>query len=162
MYWRQRTLSDFLSQSKSSKLPLMSPWFIFHKSSCINQFLWNHAKSSNSISGFKDSLFIANSPSNKINFQQLSMYGCNAFPRNTISYHTTGGEQIELNYFILSIIIEILKHNKDTSFPLIACSLAAGLLLILKISNIDVEMTVCISVPQANVRNKGIIREGTW
>lgn len=106
-------------------------------------------------------MFIANSPSNKINFQQLSMYGCNVFPRNTISYRTTGGEQIELNYFILSIIIEILKHNKDTSFPLIACSLAAGILLILKFSNIDVEVTVCISAPQASVRNKGIVREGT-
>lgn len=107
-------------------------------------------------------MFIANSPSNKkINFQQLSMYGCNVFPENTISYHTTGGEQIELNYFILSLIIEILKHNKDTFFPLIACSLAAGILLIFKISNIDVEVTICISVPKASVRNKGIVREGT-
>lgn len=45
------------------------------------------------------------------------MYGCNVFPWNTILYHPTGGEQIELNFFILSLIIEILKHNKDTFFP---------------------------------------------
>ena len=45
------------------------------------------------------------------------MYGCHVFPWNTILYHPTGGEQIELNFFILSLIIEILKHNKDTFSP---------------------------------------------
>ena len=82
------------------------------------------------------------------------MYGCHVFPWNTILYHPTGGEQIELNFFILSLIIEILKHNKDTFFPLIASSLAADILLILKISNIDVDMTIHISALQVLVRNK--------
>ena len=82
------------------------------------------------------------------------MYGCHVFPWNTILYQPTGGEQIELNFFILSLIIEILKHNKDTFFPLIASSLAADILLILKISNIDVDMTIHISALQVLVRNK--------
>lgn len=82
------------------------------------------------------------------------MYGCNVFPWNTILYHPTGGEQIELNFFILSLITEILKHSKDTFFSLvIACSLAADILLILKFSNIDVDMTIHISAPQVLVRN---------
>lgn len=76
------------------------------------------------------------------------MYGCNVFSWNAILYDTTGEKQIELNYFILSFIIEISKHSKDTLSPLIARSLAAGILLIFKISNIDVEVTIYISAPQ--------------
>lgn len=66
------------------------------------------------MSEFKDSLFAANSPRHKkINFQQLSVYVCNVFPWNAVLYDTTGEKQIELNYFILSFIIEISKHKED-------------------------------------------------
>lgn len=90
MHWKLKTLSDFL---KSTELKCLSPWFIFHKSSCIDQFLWNWAKFSNSISGFKDSLFITNSPSNKkINFSktQYVWLECVLLKHNFISSHWRG------------------------------------------------------------------------
>lgn len=77
------------------------------------------------------------------------MYGCNVFPWNTILYHPSGGEQIELNFHSLPYYWNIEAQQRHLFFPtVIACSLAADILLILKFSNNDVDMTIHITVYQ--------------
>lgn len=51
------------------------------------------------------------------------------------------------------LLLKYWSTTKTPFFPLIACSLAADILLILKISNIDVDMTIHISALQVLVRN---------
>lgn len=137
----------------------MSPWFIVLNKP-IDQFLQNPAKFSKCLGIrllcslqivqvirrliFNNSLCIVVICSTEIQFYIIPLEGNRL---NSI-----------ISFFL---IIEILKHNNDISLILIAYFLAAGTLLILKISNIDVEVTISIYKPQASIRNKEIVIEST-